>query len=144
MLLLFYKFIRETITLLNYIFSYYVSNIIIITSLQILFVLAIFKLYQILKILIKEYQKKIFASQKINLIKNIFLSYHKEQMKFINKIFESELVMELLNEKSIINYNNKNIIIDSELINNNFYDNNSLKKNYENLPKLPDSPINKN
>lgn len=122
MLSLFVKFFNESLQLIYYLFNYYLSNIIVLSSFQFLSFLIFFKIYKFLNTFLMTYKTTSMMTQKINFVKDILLIYHTKQIKLITEILNSNLVVEFLNDKP------QNI--------NNF--------NSENLPILPESPISDN
>jgi hypothetical protein len=98
MFLLLKKFFIESISLINYISSFYLSNIIIITFLQVLFLYVIYNFYKLLVIELREANKNKLIKNNTNLIKNILLTYHQEQIIFITKIFNNQEIQELFFE----------------------------------------------
>lgn len=117
MFYLFYKFFKESILLADYIISYYLSNIIMITFFQSLILILIFLK---IKIKIKELGKEIFLQKNPNLIKNILISYYQEQINFITKLFNNKIIQQLIPDivSNKTNKNNKNNV-DTSIENHN-------------------------
>lgn len=154
MLFLFYKFLGETTTLLKYLFSYYLTNIVVITSLQILFISFFYFLFLNLKQKnnFQKFNSKLNLIEKNNsdLIKKILVTYHTEQISFIKKLFDNEAIQELFKEKNQTYVDAVFFPIIKSTENNSkttktFCENLKVcnKNNYK-LPKLPESPQNNN
>jgi hypothetical protein len=99
MLSLFYKLFKESFQLVDYISSYYLSNIVIITFLQLLVIYYLYNVYTKIKKNVIANNKNILVKNYNNLIKNILVSYHQEQIGFIERLFDNETVQELFMEK---------------------------------------------
>jgi hypothetical protein len=104
MFYLFYKFIKESALLTNNIFSYYLSNIVVLTFLQFAFFILFYNLLKRSKNKLKDFAKKYSAQNNSEVIKNILLGYHLEQINFITKLFNNQLVLQLFSD---ITLNNK-------------------------------------
>ena len=79
----------------NYMFSFYLSNITVIILLQLIFFLFIYNFY---KRFIFKYQianKNNLIKNNINIVKNILVTYHQEQINFIIKIFNDNTIQQL-------------------------------------------------
>jgi hypothetical protein len=119
---LFVKFFNESLQLVHYLFNYYLSNIVIISSLQFFSFLLFIKIYNFLNSFLSSYKSETpLLKQKINFVKDILIIYHTKQIKLITEILNNNLVVDFLNDKPHFVNNTKNI---------NFL-----------LPALPDSPI---
>ena len=151
MFYLIYKFFKESTQLTGYILSYYLSNVVIITFLQLLFFLFVYNFFEKLKTKIKETTKNYLVQNNTTLIKNILITYHQEQIKFITKLFNNKIVQQLFpdiapNEtcKNIFFQNAKDNVSISADINNNNVNSNGEQMNKSNsktaYPKLPESP----
>lgn len=106
MFYLFYKFFKESLSLMDYNLSFYLSNIVIITFLQCLFFIFVYNFCKQLKIKITEYTKKYSIHDNTKLIKNVLITYHEEQIKFITKLFDNELVQQLFSNNAHNNNDN--------------------------------------
>lgn len=148
MFILLKKFFSESISLVDYITSFYLSNIIIITFMQILFFYFIYNFCKLFIIKLKETNKNNFIKNNTNLIKNVLLTYHQEQIFFIKKLFDNQTIQQLFFEnifnnedKIIFDKNNKNSDKKIEEANNkrnNINNTNNKNKNVM-YPSLPDS-----
>lgn len=144
MLHIFNKFIKETILLLNYIFTYYLSNFVVITTLQFIFSITIYNMYHRLNKEIKYKNNKKFQNKNSELIKNLFVSYHNTQIDFIKELFNKQIITQLFDDNTNIYFNDINYTI-NDSTKDIIYDENTLNnKIIDKLPKLPDSPINQN
>lgn len=153
MLSLFYKFFKESFHLVDYISSYYLSNIIIISFLQLLFFCFVYNVINKIKTKLKETNKNFLIKNNTYLIKNILTTYHNEQINTISKIFDNIDIQQLFfekifnNENNILSSNTKDEINDEmnedEKINNTVSE---KVKDDTNImyPTLPNSPIDKN
>lgn len=108
MFFLLYKFFKETMLLLDYILYFYLANIVVITFLQFLFFIFIYNFFSQLKIKVRESGKNYLTENNINLIKNILITYHQEQIIFITKLFDNKIVQQLFPD-TISNEPNKNV-----------------------------------
>ena len=130
MLFLFYKFIKESFFLFDYIFTYYLSNVVVITSLQILFILFLHTFFIKLKEKIKERSHNNINNNNINAFKKLLTSYHEEQIKFINKVLSDETIKNLFFKDNITSF----AYSPSEEVTKTA----NIQKTY---PSLPESPV---
>ena len=159
MFFLLYKFFKESILLVDYILYFYLANIVVITFLQLLFFIFIYNFFSQLKIKIRESGKNYLMENNTNLIKNILITYHQEQIIFITKLFDNKIVQQLFPD-TVSNKTNKNIESPSKMttviqgMNNNNekifkaidflrnFDKKNEKKSDNKIkyPELPESP----
>ena len=101
MFFLLYKFFKESMLLLDYILYFYLANIVVITFLQFLFFIFIYNFFSQLKIKVRESGKNYLTENNTNLIKNILITYHQEQITFITKLFDNKIVQQLFPDEKV-------------------------------------------